>query len=306
MAQVELLDRDAAEREALHPLGALDLARRLPGLIVSAKEVAATVMHGMHGRRRAGTGEAFWQFRPFTFGEASARIDWRRSARDDRLYVREREWEAAHTVWIWADRSQSMAYVSDLAMQPKIDRALVLALALADCLVRGGERVGIPGLTRAFAARDIVERLAERMAEETTRPDFVPAELPPADALAPRTQAVIISDFLSDPEEIAATIRSMASRGARGHLVMITDPVEETFPFTGHTEFRDVDSLARLRVGEAQSFRNAYMQRLSEHREHLRDAARARGWTFALHRTDRPASEALLALRMQLEAGQGG
>jgi len=306
MAQVELLDRDAAERDALHPLGALDLARRLPGLIVSAKEVAATVMHGMHGRRRAGTGETFWQFRPFTFGEASARIDWRRSARDDRLYVREREWEAAHTVWIWADRSPSMAYVSDLALQPKIDRALVLGLALADCLVRGGERVGIPGLTRAFAARDIVERLAERMAEEATRPDFVPAELPPADALAPRTQAVIISDFLSDPEEIAATVRSMASRGARGHLVMITDPVEETFPFSGHTEFRDVDSSARLRVGEAQSFRSAYMQRLAEHREHLRDAARARGWTFALHRTDRPASEALLALRMQLEAGQGG
>ena len=306
MAQVELLDRDAAEREALHPLGALDLARRLPGLIVSAKEVAATVMHGMHGRRRAGTGETFWQFRPFTFGEASARIDWRRSARDDRLYVREREWEAAHTVWIWADRSPSMAYVSDLALQPKIDRALVLGLALADCLVRGGERVGIPGLTRAFAARDIVERLAERMAEEAKRPDFVPAELPPADALAPRTQAVIISDFLSDPEEIAATVRSMASRGARGHLVMITDPVEETFPFSGHTEFRDVDSSARLRVGEAQSFRTAYMQRLAEHREHLRDAARSRGWTFALHRTDRPASEALLALRMQLEAGQGG
>jgi uncharacterized protein (DUF58 family) len=260
----------------------------------------------MHGRRRAGTGETFWQFRPFTFGEASARIDWRRSARDDRLYVREREWEAAHTVWIWADRSPSMAYVSDLALQPKIDRALVLGLALADCLVRGGERVGVPGLTRAFAARDIVERLAERMAEEATRPDFVPAELPPADALAPRTQAVVISDFLSDPEEIAATMRSMASRGARGHLVMITDPVEETFPFSGHTEFRDVDSSARLRVGEAQSFRAAYMQRLAEHREHLRDAARSRGWTFALHRSDRPASEALLALRMQLEAGQGG
>ena len=306
MTRVELLNRDVAEREALHPLGALDLARRLPGLIVAAKDVAATVMHGMHGRRRAGTGETFWQFRPFTFGEASARIDWRRSARDDRLYVREREWEAAHTIWIWADRSASMAYVSDLALQPKIDRALVLALALADCLVRGGERVGILGLTRAFAARDIVERLAERMAEESARPDFAAAELPPSEALAPRTQAVILSDFLSDPQEIATTIKNMASRGARGHLVMITDPVEETFPFAGHTEFRDVDSSARLRVGEAQSFRAAYMQRLHEHRERLREAARSRGWTFALHRTDRPASEALLALRMQLEAGQGG
>ena len=306
MARVELLNRDVAEREALHPLGPLDLARRLPGLIVSAKEVAATVLHGVHGRKRAGTGETFWQFRPFTFGEASARIDWRRSARDDRLYVREREWEAAHTVWIWCDRSPSMAYVSGLALQPKIDRALVLGLALADCLVRGGERVGIPGLTRAFAARDIVERLAERMVDEAAHPGFIAAELPPADALAPRTQAVIISDFLSDPEEIAGTIRGMAARGARGHLVMITDPVEETFPFSGHTEFRDVDSSARLRVGEAQSFREDYMRRLNAHRDRLREAARSRGWSFALHRTDRPASEALLNMRMQLEIGQGG
>ncbi len=306
MAQIELLNRDEAERHALHPLGPLDLARRLPGLIVSAKEVAATVMHGVHGRKRAGTGETFWQFRPFNSSEASARIDWRRSARDDRLYVREREWEAAHTVWIWCDRSPSMAYVSDLALQPKIDRALVLGLALADCLVRGGERVGIPGLTRAFAARDIVERLGERMAEESARPGHVASELPPAEALAPRTQAVVLSDFLSDPQEIAATIHAMSARGARGHLVMITDPVEETFPFTGHTEFRDVDSSARLRVGDAQSFRDDYIRRLAEHRDRLRAAAGARGWSFALHHTDRPASEALLNLRMQLEAGQGG
>lgn len=306
MADARLLDRRAAEQDALRPLGALDLARRLPGLIVSAKEVAATVMHGVHGRRRAGVGENFWQFRPFVFGESTQRIDWRRSARDDRIYVREREWEAAHTVWIWCDRSPSMAYVSTLALQPKIDRALVLGLALADLLVRGGERVGVPGLTRALAARDIIERLADRMASEAARPGFTPAELPPADALAPRTQAVVISDFLSDADEIASTIRGMASRGARGHLVMIADPVEETFPFTGHTEFRDVDTSARLRVGEAQSFRDDYMMRLAQHRDRLRAAARSRGWSFVVHRTDRPASEALLALRMRLEAGQGG
>ncbi len=306
MVDVRLLERDDTGVQALHRLESLDLARRLPGLIVSAKEVAATVMHGVHGRRRAGAGETFWQFRPFVYGEATTRIDWRRSARDDRIYVREREWEAAHTVWIWCDRSASMGYVSSLALQPKIDRALVLGLALADLLVRGGERVGITGLTRALAARDIVERLSERMVEEACRPDYTPAELPPADALAPRTQGVIISDFLSDPEEIAATLRAMAARGARGHLVMIADPVEESFPFTGHTEFHDVDSPARLRVGEAQSFRADYIARLALHRERLRAAAASRGWSFVVHRTDRPASEALLALRMRLEAGQGG
>jgi uncharacterized protein (DUF58 family) len=306
MVDVRLLDKGETGAQALHPLEALDLARRLPGLIVSAKEVAATVMHGVHGRRRAGAGETFWQFRPFVYGESTSRIDWRRSARDDRIYVREREWEAAHTVWIWCDRSASMGYVSNLALQPKIDRGLVLGLALADLLVRGGERVGVPGLTRPFATRDIVERLSERMIEEASRPGYVVAELPPADALAPRTQGVVISDFLSDPDDISRMVLGMASRGARGHLVMVADPVEETFPFTGHTEFRDVDSNARLRVGEAQSFRDDYMMRLAQHRDRIRAIAASRGWSFTVHRTDRPASEALLALRMQLEAGLGG
>jgi uncharacterized protein (DUF58 family) len=304
MVEARLYDAIESAKNPQHQRGALDLARRLPSLIVAAKEVAASVMHGVHGRRRAGVGETFWQFRPFVWGESTTRIDWRRSARDDHVYVREREWEAAHTIWIWMDRSASMAYASSLAVQPKLDRALVLGLAAADLLVRGGERVGIVGLTRPMATRNIVERFAEAMTEEASRADYVPAELPPAEELAPRTQAVLIGDFLNDVEKITALIRTMATRGALGHLIMIVDPVEETFPFTGHTEFVDVDSPARLRVGEAETFKADYVARLARHRDAVRTACAARGWSFSIHRTDRPASEALLALRMRLEAGQ--
>jgi uncharacterized protein (DUF58 family) len=306
MAEARLLAADESAIAGTHRQGALELARRLPSLVVAAKEVAATVMHGVHGRRRAGVGETFWQFRPFMWGESTTKIDWRRSARDDRIYVREREWEAAHTVWIWMDRSPSMAYVSTLALQSKQDRALTLGLAAADLLVRGGERVGAPGLTRPIAARNIVDRLAESLIEEAGRRDHVPAELPPPDPLAPRTQIVILSDMLNAPDDIRATIHSIASRGAIGHVVMISDPIEDTFPFTGHTEFLDVDSDARLRLGEAQSFKTDYIRRLAAHRDAVREACASRGWSFTLHRTDRPASEALLALRMRLEGPQGG
>ena len=304
MVDARLLDEDELRADGRHELGALDIARRLPSLIVAAKDVAATVMYGVHGRRRAGVGETFWQFRPFVMGEPTTRIDWRRSARDDRIYVREREWEAAHTVWIWIDRTPSMAYVSSLAMQSKIDRAMTLGLATADLLVRGGERVGIMGLTRALASRNIVERLAEALVQESVRPGYAPAELPPAHALAPRTQAVIVSDLLSELAKIAETIHALSSRGALGHVVMIADPVEETFPFSGHTEFLDVDSNATLRVGEAESFKADYIKRLAIHRDSIRAVCMSRGWSFAIHRTDRPASEALLGLRMQIEAGQ--
>src|SRR3954467_11570430 len=122
------------------------LAETVPRLILEARRIAATVIHGLPGRKRAGPGENFWQYRRFLSGEPARRVDWRRSARDGILYVRELEWEAAHTVWIWPDRSLSMRFPSQLAKESKLDRTLVIAFALAEVLVHAGERVGIPAL----------------------------------------------------------------------------------------------------------------------------------------------------------------
>src|ERR1700719_2234212 len=138
-----------------------ELAAQMPRLILEARRVAATIIHGLHGRRRAGSGENFWQYRRFMSGEPAGRVDWRRSARDDHLYVREQEWEAAHTVWVWPDRSPSMAFASTLARDSKLYRTLVVALALAEVLVEGGERVGIPGLMQPTGSRNVVERMAQ-------------------------------------------------------------------------------------------------------------------------------------------------
>ena len=293
-----VLGRDECLVEAVQQQGALDLARRLPSLIVAAKEIASGLMHGIHGRRRSGTGENFWQYRAFVAGESASRVDWRRSARDDRIYVREREWESAHTVWLWIDRSASMAFVSRLAMQPKLDRAVVLGLATADLLVRGGERVGLLGLTRPLASRNVVDRFAEALRLDTSARD---EDLPPAGVLPPRVRAVLIGDFLIPPDALAARIADLAGRGARGHLLMIADPVEETFPFAGHTELLDVDSSMTMRIGQAERFRDEYIHRLAVHRDAIAGIVRAKGWSLSIHRTDRPASEALLALRARLE-----
>ncbi len=283
---------------------ALDLARRLPELAVSAREAAASVMHGVHGRRRSGIGEAFWQFRPFTTGESASRIDWRRSARDDRTYIREREWEAAQTVWLWIDRSPSMDFASDLARDTKRDRALVLGLATADLLVRGGERVALMGLTRPLAARNVVDRFAEAL----SGPAGLRAgadELPPPDPLPARSRALVVGDLLSDAEAVASRIAALGSAGALGHVIAVSDPAEETFPFAGHVEFADTDGPAKLRLGQAAALRATYLRRLAAHRDRIAEACRRQGWTFAVHRTDRPATEALLRLATLL-ADAGG
>ena len=303
MARVRVLSETQRLPGRTVTLAAQDLAARLPRLVLEARRVAATLAHGIHGRRRAGPGETFWQFRPFSNGEPASRIDWRRSGRDDRLYVREREWEAAHSVHLWIDRSASMAFGSELAMAPKCDRAVVLGLALAESFVEAGERVGLMGQAPPRAVRRIAERFAEILADPR---GSEATDMPPRTALAPYDEAVIVSDCLSPAEEWDACIEAIAARGARGHVMMIVDPVEESFPFAGQAILEDPEAGLRLRVGDAASWGAQYRTRIARHRDALEAATRRRGWTLTIHRTDRPASEAALRLMALVQAARSG
>ena len=123
-------------------------AGRLPALLARADQLAGTVLLGDHGRRRAGLGDDFWQYRPAQMGDSKRMIDHRRSARGDQQFVREREWQIAQSVMLWIDQGASMRFCSEEARLPsKIERARLLGLAVAILLVRGGERVGLTGTT---------------------------------------------------------------------------------------------------------------------------------------------------------------
>jgi uncharacterized protein (DUF58 family) len=274
------------------------LAAAMPRLILEARRVAATVIHGLHGRRRAGPGENFWQYRRFISGEPASHVDWRRSARDDHLYVRELEWEAAHTVWVWPDRSASMVFASQLAHETKLYRALVLALALGELLVEGGERVGLPGLLRPTGSRNVAERMAQAILHDRSER----ASLPPNFAPAPLAEIVLLSDLWSDINELRRTITQLSSSGARGHVVQIVDPAEETFPYWGRIEFIEPEGGGRITAGRAETWRSDYTARVARHRAEIRGETDRLGWSFIIHRTDRPASELLLALHSRIGA----
>ena len=275
------------------------LAASLPRLVLEARRIAANVIHGLHGRRRAGSGESFWQYRRFVSGEPASRVDWRRSARDDHLYVREQEWEAAHTVWIWPDRSRSMAFVSSLARDSKLYRTLVVALALAEVLVDGGERVGIPGLMRPSGSRNVIERMAQVILHDQSER----TSLPPTFAPAPLAEIVLLSDLWSEIGDVRRTITQLSGNGARGHVVQIVDPAEETFPYWGRVEFVEPEGEGRITAGRAETWRTDYAARVSRHRAEIRSETDRLGWSFAIHRTDRPASELLLSLHVRIGTG---
>jgi uncharacterized protein (DUF58 family) len=280
------------------------LADRLPELTLEALRVANTVAHGIHGRRRAGTGETFWQFRQFQGSDAATVIDWRRSASSDQLFVREREWEAAHTFWLWPDLSPSMAFRSHLAPTSKRDRAVVLMLATAELLVRAGERIALLGLTPPMASRKATSRIAEVLAMHGSDA-AMQASLPPPARLSRFSSTLLFGDFLDPPDTIAARLKEMAAGGVAGHLVQILDPAEETLAYEGRVEFRSPEGGERWIADRVETLRPEYQKKLAAHRAALQEIVRRLGWSFLVHHTDRPAAEPLLTMIMRFQGMAG-
>lgn len=271
------------------------LAARMPALLIEAQRVAHTVTFGTHGRRRAGPGETFWQFRHFDDNDSLSGIDWRRSASSDHLFVREREWEAAHTVWLWVDLSPSMQFRSRLSETFKDSRAAVLGLALCELLARAGERVGVFGHA-PFAGRHATQSVAEILVRQAADAP----SLPQATSLRRFSECVLFSDFLEPLDQTTAAVEAIAGQGVRGHLVQIFDPAEETLPYEGRTEFAASEGQEIVIAGRAETLREAYAERVQAHRDALIKLATRFGWSFFLHHTDRPAAETLLAIHNRL------
>lgn len=266
-------------------------AALMPDLITQARHIAGSVINGWHGRRKRGTGDNFWQFRPYAHGDMLSRIDWRRSARDDHTYMRDREWETAHTIWLWCDPSPSMLYQSRFSPVSKQHRALVLTLALAELFSRSGERIAYPEIMPPLLARNGAERLATALLQQKT----VSAE-PDLQSLQRFNELVLISDFLQPADILSAKLDQIARRGIRAHLIAVADPAEADFPFAGRTEFRDPVSGAVLIAGQAQTYAEEYRRLYQAQREFLRETCTKFGWSFITSPTDKPAAQALTTL----------
>jgi len=267
------------------------LGASLPPLMVDAERLASAVSLGVHGRRKAGMGESFWQFRRHRPEDSSTAIDWRQSAKSQHLFVREREWEAAQSVWFWCDSSPGMRFASGRVT--KSDRARLIALALMSLLVRGGERVALYGDGYAPASsRAALRRIGHALLD--LPPDD--ANLPPDAAISKNAQFVWLSDFLAPLQDIEATLRRLSRSAVAGQLVHIVDPAEEDFPFTGRTRFEDARGSESEIVGRAEAVAAAYRTRFKAHADAVGALARRLGWTYIAHRTDRSPQTALIAL----------
>ena len=269
-----------------------ELAGPLPPLLAAAEHLATTVLLGQHGRRRPGMGDEFWQYRPAQAGDEARMVDWRRSARADVHFVREKEWQAAQSVVIWADRGQSMRFASSDGLQTKSLVARTLALATAVLLSRVGERFGLADNSLPPRSGELqLLRLADALSDDDDAAEY---GAPETRGMLAHSRALFLSDFLGDIGPARRALTTAADKGVKGALVQILDPAEEAFPYDGRTIFESVGGTISFETQKARDLRDRYLERLAERKEELKSLSRLTGWQYEVHHTDHSATAALL------------
>lgn len=286
------------KRKDASPLGATlsqsqILARRIGPLIAEARYHAGRLSAGSHGRRQAGLGESFWQFRNYHPEDGSKRIDWRRSARGDRLYVREKELELAVNFRLWLDPRADFDWKSTGQLRKKREIAAIMLLALARALMRGGERVSIlrnsssNGLRNAPFTVGKIEDLAWQL---FSLPEQFPA------AKAGRVAYLIASDFYEPIDVWRARLAPLQAIGQSGILLCVSDPVEENFPFSGRTRFRIPSGGDPIMVERAEAIGDAYRQALAQRRQQLQELAKRSAFALVRMQSDQEIAPKLASM----------
>lgn len=270
------------------------------GSLATTTRAASLSQIGSAPRRRAGTGESFWQYRRHNSEDDAQRVDWRQSAKRDKLYVRETELETARTYLFWVDPSPGFSWSSNADLPHKADRSLVLCMALAGALSRAGERCGTLGGGRsAISGAKAPARVGEDLRElgpDTGLP-------PPPSGFA---TAVVCGDFYTPIAEWDARIGALSSKCRDGILLQVTDPSEEQFDFNGRVRFSRPGVEKRRIIGKAESLRERYLEKFAERQSELDELAGRYGWQFLSHSVSEDVQVPLKQMAFHLANAGGG
>ncbi|WP_417452856.1 DUF58 domain-containing protein [Kiloniella sp.] len=292
------------------------LSAALPPLLIEAERVAATVFQGAHGRRHVGQGDEFWQYRHYSPGDSPRKIDWRRSAKSDPnsenagIFIRQKEWESAQSLWLWNNTAPGMDWASDKKLVTKKHRASVLSLALAQLLIRGGEKVGLAGadIPPSNSRKNlytIAQQLENQNSDNKNKEDKHPEyELSQGHRFAQNAALVCFSDFLTPLSEQKKVFANLAHKNLRVWLVQVLDPAEMNLPYTGRVKFQQPDGDGELLHSDVESIRDLYIDRIRAHNKDLSRLVKKWGWNHILHTTDKSPESTLLTLYRSISERQ--
>jgi uncharacterized protein (DUF58 family) len=182
---------------------------------------------GIRSIRKRGEGSTFASLREYSVGDDPRHVDWKATARRQKLMTREYTVEQGQTVMIAVDAGRMMTQLASGV--PRFEYALSAATLLASVAVQAGDQVGLllfDNQLRAFvppargdkAMRGIRQALIPARAT-MTEPDYATAFRTLATRHRKRSLIVLFTDVI-DPRSSQAVIAHTV-RSAMRHLLVV-------------------------------------------------------------------------------------
>lgn len=268
----------------------------LPELVTRAEKLSNQMAIGIHQKKKSGSGEFFWQFRQYTQSDDQRDIDWRRSAKGDDLYVREKELQTAQTVMIWAQQNESMDFRSRRQYLRKQDCAHILGLAIAHLGHKAGEKI------RVFGNSHSSDRTFESFAKSlhSLQTDALPN--PQNDIRSKNVTAFLIGDFLSPIEDIERRLSVMQTVTPNIVCIQILDEAEIELPYKGRVLFHRGNRSETALINDVASVQNEYKKRMDNHIQSLKNSCKKYGYEYVLFPTNTDMKSCLLDIYQRLSA----
>lgn len=276
-----------------------EVLQKLGDLELIAREVVEGLRVGSHRSQLRGFSTEFAHHRQYAPGDALRTIDWRVFGRTDRYYTKLYEAETNFDCYLLIDASASMNYASGKVS--KLEYAKFLAASLAYMVLKQRDSVGLSifdSEVRAYlpprSSMGIILQIDQllRDVRPTPRTSIAKQLHDIALMMKRRSIVVVISDLLSDADDILAGLDHLRFDGHNVVVLHTLDPYEIEFPFKGAWCFEGLEEEEPLTT-QADRIRDDYLSNFHTWLETLRNGCTASHVDYATVDTSLPLDEVL-------------
>lgn len=220
----------------------------LKNLELVARKTVEGLLHGPHDSRRLGVSTEFDHHKLYQPGDAIRHIDWRASAKHDKLYVKRYREDTCLNVHLVLDFSASMLTANEA--HTKSSHAISLAACLAYLIVNQSDRIAALALAEGRLVQcalgssglHLVEVLNVLMSHDARGKDVMAKHLGTlVEQSLPRGLIVFLSDMMYDPQPIQRELAKLHHQGHEVLVMNVRDHHEEVFPFSQWVRFIDLE-----------------------------------------------------------------
>lgn len=249
---------------------------RVSRLEVLARNVVEGFLNGMHRSPYYGQSVEFAQHREYVSGDDLRRIDWKAWSKTDRYYVKQYEEETNLRTTLVVDLSESMMFGS--GEKTKSEFATQISAVLSLLLLKQHDAVSlvtfddqirtqIPMSSKKTQLHDILIGLSNSKPARKTNLGTILSQV--ADQESRKGLIILISDLLSDQDELLKGLRLLRFRGHDVMLFHVLDDAELDFPFNGPTKFEGLEETGEL-VCDPRSLREGYLAAMQSFLDQIR------------------------------------